>query len=106
MHKMLLVLCLTFATTSLTYANEEAPATPQQERMRACNKEAGDKGLQGDQRKQFMRQCLKGGSAGEPAQHRTAQQQRMADCSREAAAKSLKGDERRKFMRQCLSGKP
>ena len=32
----------------------------QQERMKACNKQAGDKKLKGDERKAFMSSCLKG----------------------------------------------
>ncbi|NCP56032.1 MAG: phosphate-starvation-inducible protein PsiF, partial [Rhodoferax sp.] len=30
----------------------------QQEKMKACNKEAGDKALKGDARKAFMKDCL------------------------------------------------
>jgi hypothetical protein len=33
-----------------------APA--QQNKMKACNKEAGEKSLKGDERKQFMSDCL------------------------------------------------
>jgi hypothetical protein len=33
-------------------------ATPQQEKMKACNKEAADKQLKGDERKTFMSSCL------------------------------------------------
>lgn len=32
----------------------------QQERLKACNKEAADKKLKGDERKKFMSTCLKG----------------------------------------------
>jgi hypothetical protein len=32
----------------------------QQERMRNCSKEAGEKSLKGDQRKKFMSSCMKG----------------------------------------------
>ena len=32
----------------------------QQERMASCNKEAGSKGMKGDERKKFMSGCLKG----------------------------------------------
>jgi len=36
--------------------------TSQQQKMKSCNKEAGDKALKGDERKKFMSQCLKGES--------------------------------------------
>ena len=32
----------------------------QQDKMKSCNKEAGDKALKGDERKKFMSECLKG----------------------------------------------
>ena len=44
-------------------AKPEAKAdgkTRQQEKMKACNKEAGEKQLKGDERKKFMSSCLKG----------------------------------------------
>jgi hypothetical protein len=34
--------------------------TEQQGKMKMCNKQAGDKKLKGDERKQFMSACLKG----------------------------------------------
>ena len=34
--------------------------TPQQEKMTACNKQAGEKKLEGDARKKFMSSCLSG----------------------------------------------
>lgn len=106
MNKILLALCLTFAASSLTYAREEKAPTPQQERMRACNKEAGDKNLTGDERKKFMSQCLKGEAAAAPAKKElTPQQQRMADCNKEAKDKNLAGPDRKKFMSECLKKK-
>jgi psiF repeat-containing protein len=74
-----------------------ADKTAQQEKMTACNKEAGDKKLAGDERKKFMSECLK-------AQPPT-QQDKMKSCNKEAGDKQLKGDERKKFMSDCLSSK-
>ena len=34
--------------------------TPQQARMKDCNKQASDKQMKGDDRKKFMSTCLKG----------------------------------------------
>jgi hypothetical protein len=100
-------------------AAEEAkkPATAQQQRMRDCNQEAT--GLKGQERKDFMKQCLSGRQAAnkeartaqrEEGKERkevrqdakTAQQTRMKACNTEAAAKALKGDERKAFMSNCL----
>jgi hypothetical protein len=67
----------------------------QQNKMAACNKEAGDK--KGDERKKFMSDCLK--AKPEPM----TQQDRMKACNKDAADK--KGDERKAFMSQCLKSK-
>ncbi len=78
-------------------AADDKAKTPQQEKMVACNKEAGEKGLQGDERKKFMSQCLSAGK-------KMTQQDKMKACNKEAGEKSLKGDERKKFMSECLKG--
>ena len=75
----------------------------QQERMAACNKQAGDK--KGDERKKFMSSCLHGGSqekAASPKQK--AQQDKMGDCNKQANLKNMKGEERKTFMSKCLGG--
>ena len=85
------------ATLSMAFAADEKKTTPQQERMKACNSEAGDK--KGDERKAFMSQCLKGGAA-----MPMTQQEKMKKCNADASAKALKGDERKGFMSECLKG--
>src|SRR5215813_7707283 len=73
-------------------AADEKKLTPQQEKMKACNTEAGDK--KGDERKAFMSQCLKAAPM--------TQQEKMKKCNVDANAKSLKGDDRKTFMSECL----
>jgi hypothetical protein len=54
--------CLSAKPAAAASAPAAAPATDkktaQQEKMKACNKEAGDKKLKGDPRKAFMKECL------------------------------------------------
>ena len=69
----------------------------QQERMASCNKQAGSKGMKGDERKAFMSKCLKGDD-----NRPTAQQDKMKTCNAQASKKDLKGDERQAFMSKCL----
>jgi psiF repeat-containing protein len=88
---------LAAGTLSMASAADEKKANPQQERMKACNSEAGDK--KGDERKAFLSQCLKGGAA-----MPMTQQEKMKKCNTDASAKSLKGDERKAFMSTCLKG--
>ena len=78
---------------------EERPLTAQQERMKSCNAEAGDKQMKGEERRQFMSQCLKSGGDGKM----TAQQKKMGTCNRAASDRKLKGDERRAYMKDCLA---
>jgi hypothetical protein len=78
------------------FAQTAAPNS-QQQKMKACNAQAGDK--KGDDRKAFMKQCLSTAAAA-PAM---TQQERMKACNQQAADK--KGDDRKAFMKQCLSTK-
>jgi len=73
--------------------------TVQQARMETCNAQAGDKGLKGDERKAFMKECLS-------TNKQAKQQDKMKTCNDDASAKALKGDERKAFMKDCLSSKP
>ncbi len=77
-------------------AADDKKPTLQQEKMKSCNAEAGDK--KGDERKAFMSSCLKAGAPAAPM----TQQDRMKKCNADASAKSLKGDERKGFMSECL----
>lgn len=82
-------------------------ATPQQEKMTACNAEAKTKNLAGDERKKFMSECLSAAAPAAPAageKQLTPQQAKMKSCNADASAKALKGDDRKKFMSQCLKG--
>jgi hypothetical protein len=80
------------------HAADRAP-TAQQNKMKTCNKDAGDK--KGDERKAFMKECLS-------KQHAAAanQREKMKACNADSKAKTLKGDERKAFMKECLSARP
>jgi hypothetical protein len=88
---------LSVAQTAAPAAAEKAPSA-QQNRMKTCNEEAGDK--KGDERKAFMKSCLSGAKA----DGRAKQQEKMKSCNKEAGDKALKGDERKAFMSTCLKG--
>jgi len=95
-----LALALSFAA-GCAFAAEPAASTtltPQQQRMKDCNAQAGDK--KGDERKAFMSTCLKGETAA-PAKPMT-QQDKMKFCNTQAGDK--KGDDRKAFMSNCLKG--
>ncbi len=89
---------LVISAYSPSPAADDKKLTPQQEKMKSCNAEAGDK--KGDERKAFMSSCLKAGTPAAPM----TQQDKMTKCNADASAKALKGDERKGFMSDCLKG--
>ncbi len=82
-----------------------AAAPAQQNKMKACNDQANEKGFgegKGEERKAFMKDCL----SAKPEKSeggKENQQNKMKTCNKEAGEKKLKGDERKKFMSDCLS---
>src|SRR5256885_9877957 len=74
----------------------------QQERMSACNKQAGEKKLKGDARKKFMSACLEGKSTVASAKRQKVKRDRAGDCNQQANLRNLEGEERTSFMRSCL----
>ncbi len=101
MKAMIAIVTLVFAT-SFSFAADAEKKVPspaqqaQQDKMKACNAEAGTKALKGDERKKFMSDCLSAKAAA------PTQQVKMKSCNAEAGSKALKGDERKKFMSDCL----
>nr|WP_301179170.1 PsiF family protein [Acidithiobacillus marinus] len=117
-------MCLSLLVPAVSLAETAThavkPLTAHQERMKTCNADA--KGKKGEERKAFMKSCLKGESAAavkkapEAKKHEkktakkpktykklNSQQMRMKTCNVEAKGK--KGAERKAFMKSCLSNK-
>ena len=110
MRKLAVALCLLFACAPFAGAQDKkdppkkeptAAQKKQQERMKACNDQAGAKKMEGEERKKFMSSCLKG-ETGAKGEKMTPQQARMKDCNKQASDKQMKGDDRKKFMSACL----
>ena len=63
MKALIALVALAFATGGAFAAEEKkepsAAQKAQQERMSACNAQAKEKNLKGNERKQFMSECLK-----------------------------------------------
>lgn len=89
----------------LLVSSATAIAGPQQEKMKACNAEAKEKALKGDERRSFMSGCLSSGSAAKPtltADEASALKDRKKQCRSEATDKALKGDERKSYIADCV----
>jgi len=78
-------------------------AGAQQDKMKACNADAKEQALKGEERKAFMKDCLKKDAALDTAAVPASQQNKMKSCSAEAKNKALKGQEHKDFMKSCLS---
>lgn len=93
------LLCVTAMAQTTAPAKKE---NSQQSRMTTCNADAKTKNLQGDQRKQFMKECLSNNSTTKDGKPLSSSQQRMTDCNKDAKAKALTGEARKTFMSTCL----
>ena len=89
--RALLVLGLMLLPVAPAFGTENA----QQQKMKTCNAEATQKGLNGADRQAFMKTCLTAGNA---------QQTKMKTCNTQASSQHLSGDARKKFMSDCLKG--
>jgi psiF repeat len=98
----LVALAIAFATPlwSAGPALAQDKMTPQQQRMKDCNADAGKRKLSGDTRKQFMSACLAGETSSGAAA--TSQQEKMKTCNAQANKQQLKGDARQTYMSGCL----
>ena len=67
-----------------------AAENAQNERMKTCNAQAGDK--KGEERKKYMSECL--------SAEKKKSDNKMAACN--TKSKGMKADERKKFMSECM----
>jgi psiF repeat len=73
----------------------------QQDKMKACNNLADNKGLKGDDRKNFMQDCLS--KTGNQPLNQMSQQDKMNVCKNLADKKNLAGSDRRSFLKDCMN---
>jgi hypothetical protein len=89
-----LLSCALVAVFAAVSVPAVAADNAQQDKMKACNAQAGDK--KGDERKAFMKECL----SAKPAKSESSS--KMAACN--TKSKGMKADERKKFMSECMKG--
>jgi hypothetical protein len=101
MKKLIALVSLGIALSVST----SAFAGAQQNKMKECNADAKQQVLKGDERKAFMRNCLKkdGDASADAAAAPSSQQKKMKSCNADAKTKALKGQQRKDFMKSCLS---
>jgi hypothetical protein len=93
MNKLIALLALGLSLSlGAAHAADDKAATPQQNKMGACNKEAGDK--KGDERKAFMKSCL----SAKPAAATVS-----PACEKSAADKKLAGAAKGSHIKKCMA---
>src|SRR5579864_1451627 len=101
-QKILLVVILFSLAMSLGLpASAAAQGGSQQDKMKACNTLADNKGLKGDDRKNFMQDCLN--KPGNQPLNDMSQKDKLNVCKNLADRKNLKGEGRRSFLKDCMN---
>jgi hypothetical protein len=73
----------------------------QPDKVKACNSAADSKGLKGDDRKNFMQDCISKG--GNQQLNDMSQKDKMNVCKNLADKKNLAGNDRRSFIKDCMN---
>jgi hypothetical protein len=103
-HKLLLAMTLLSLAMSLTPPARAAAnnqGSSQQDKIKTCNNMADKKGLKGDDRKNFVQDCLS--KAGSQQGNEMSQRDKMNVCKNLADRKSLTGSERKSFIKDCMN---
>ena len=80
-------------------ANDQGSS--QQDQAKACNDMADNKSLKGDDRKNFIQDCLK--KAGNQQLNEMSQKDKANVCKNLADKKNVTGNDRRSFMKDCMN---
>jgi psiF repeat len=103
-QKVLLVVALLSISMSVglpARVSADGQGSSQQDKAKACNSMADNKGLKGDDRKNFMQECLN--KAGNQQLNDMSQKDKMNTCKNLADRKSLTGNDRRSFIKDCMN---
>jgi psiF repeat len=100
-QKLLVVTVLSLAMNLGLSPRAAAQGPSQQDKMTTCNNLADKKSLKGDDRKNFMQDCLsKGGN--QPVAD-MSQKDKMNACKNLADKRNLTGTDRKSFLRDCMN---
>jgi len=105
MKKLMMTLAVVAFALSAQAADEKKP-TAQQEKMTACNKDAGNKKLEGDARKAFMSDCLSAKPAPAASAAKPTASATSPACEKSADEKKLAGAARSSHIKKCMADSP
>ena len=89
-----LATCLVVPTMGVAQASS-------QDKARACNSAADSKGLTGQDRKNFVQDCLSKTGVQPPSE--MSQKDKMNTCKNLADRKNLTGNDRKSFIKDCMN---
>lgn len=93
---------LLLLTTSVGPCIRISTAQSNADKARTCNDLADKKGLQGDDRKTFLQNCMTKSTGTQPPGE-MSQKDKLNACESLADKKSLKGPDRRSFVKDCMN---
>jgi psiF repeat len=106
-QKWLVMSLLSLALSVGIHATAVAPnankGSSHQDKVKACNNMADRKSLQGDDRKEFMQDCLN--KAGDQQHNGVSEKDKMDACKNLADRRNLTGNDRRLFVKDCMNRK-
>lgn len=103
MNQLISLVALGLALSmGVAHAAEEKAKTAQQTKMTTCNADAKTKGLKGDERKAFMKECLSAKSAA-PGATAAAPAAASPACEKSAADKKLAGAAKKSYIKKCMA---
>ena len=82
--------------------DRQGTATSNQDKIKACNDLADKRNLKGDDRKNFLHDCISKTTDVKPLSE-MSQKEKLDVCKNLADKKNLKGEERRTFLKDCMS---
>ena len=99
--KPILTTALLLALTVSTGLSSGSSAPPQ-DKAKTCNDLADRKGLKGNDRKNFLQDCLSK-TSGTQSVSDASQKDKMNACKNLADKRNLKGEDRRSFIKDCMN---
>ena len=96
----LVVASLTIPAQASAYHNQSGASN--QDKANACKSLADKKGLQGDDRKSFLQDCLNKAANDTPVSD-MSNKDKMKTCKDLADKRNLKGEDRRSFLKDCVN---
>jgi hypothetical protein len=97
----MILLSLAISVGPSARAAADNQGSSQQDKIKACNNMADKKGLKGDDRKNFVQDCLS--KTGSQQVNEMSQKDKMNASKNLADRKSLTGSERKSFIKDCMN---